>query len=68
MWLILRRKTVFFNIYPLLLFDQNSCLNKSKFSYGFAPFQLVKKKISEYFCAPFGDSHFFDKKENISTN
>ena len=39
MWLTLWRKTVFVNIYLLLLVWSKHFLNKSKFSSGFAPFQ-----------------------------
>ena len=28
----------------------------------------MKNKLSEYFSAPFGDSHFLDIKENFSVN
>ena len=43
---------------------KKSCLNKSKFFSGFAPFKHgKKKKISAYFCARFWDSHFYLKRK-----
>ena len=61
MWLTLREKIVFVNICSLLLIIKNICLKKSKFSSRFPLFKFVKKnKLSEYFCDPFGDNHFFD--------
>ena len=65
MWLTLWRKTVFVDIYPILtgLF-KNSSLNKSKFSSGFSPFKHGKKsKLSEFFSARLGDSHFMSKRK-----
>ena len=45
---------------------KNCCLNKSKFSSGFAPFKHGKKnKHSEYFSALFCDSHFYVQKRKI---
>ena len=38
------RKTFFVNTYPLLQIVQKICLNKSKFSSGFAPFQTWLEK------------------------
>ena len=62
MWLSLRRKISSCLYFPHITdLIKNSCLNKSKFSSGFALFKLVKKnKLSEYFCALFWDSHFLD--------
>ena len=46
--------------YPFNCFDQKSWLNKSKISSGFAHFKHGKKnKLSVYFSARFGDSHFY---------
>ena len=44
---------------PFYWFDQNNCLNKSKFSSRFAPFKHGKKKISNYFSALFWDYNFY---------
>ena len=45
MWLILWKKTVFVNICPILLLcTKRVVYNKSKFSSGFAPFQICWKK------------------------
>ena len=45
---------------PFYWFEQKSCLNKSKFSSGFAPFKHgKKKKLSEYFSSRFWYSHFY---------
>ena len=49
---------------PFYWFIKKCCLNKSKFSSGFAPLKHGKKnKHSEYFCARFCDSHFYVQKE-----
>ena len=64
MWLTLWRKTVLIVFIRFYWFDQKSCLNKSKFSTGVAPFKHGKKnKLSEYFSARFWDSHFMHKKK-----
>ena len=54
-WLTLWRKTIFVNILsPFTGLLKNNCLNKSKFSSGFAPFKHGKKnKLSEYLSARF---------------
>ena len=63
-WLIMWRKTVLliFTLYHGWL--KKSCLNKSKFSSRFAPFQTwQEKKLAEYFSACFCDSHFYVKRK-----
>ena len=48
---------------------KKSCLNKSKFSSGFALFKYVKKKnFSVYFCALFWGIHFLANEEIFSVN
>ena len=48
----------YFSLFNVLI--KNSCLKKSKFSSEFALFKYGKKnKLSEYFCARFGDCHFY---------
>ena len=45
---------------PIYWFDQNSCLNKSIFSKGFAAFKHGKiNKLSEYFRARFCGNQFY---------
>ena len=60
----------FVNIFPQFLVCSKSCLNKSKFSSGFASFQTRKKqtKISEYFIYRFCNSQFYAKKQKFSMN
>ena len=47
-------KKFLFIFIPFYWFEKKSCLNKSKFSSGFAPFKHGQKnKLSEYFSARF---------------
>ena len=70
MWLNLGRKTVFVNIYPLLLvWSKTFVLTNPNLSQDFTLFKHGKKnKLFEYFSARFWDSHFFDLKEKFSLN
>ena len=63
------KNSIYFLFVPFYWFDQNNCLNKSKFASGFPPFKHGKKNnLSEYFSARFWDSHFFDLKEKFSVS
>ena len=69
MWLILRRKTVFVNICPILLLcTKRVVYNKSKFSSGFAPFQICwEKQTFQVFQSFFlRESLFWLKREVLS--
>ena len=62
MWLNLGRKTVFVNIYPLLMvWSITFVLTNPNFTQDFTLFKHGKNnKLSEYFSARFCDSHFSD--------
>ena len=66
MWLNLRRKTVFVNIYPLLLVWSKAVVTNPNFSQDLPLFKHGKKnKLSEYFSAPIWDSNFFWLKRKV---
>ena len=68
MWLILRKKTVFVNIRPVLLLWTKKCCSKqiSIFLWICSLSNLLKKKISDYFWASFWDRFFLLKREFFS--
>ena len=51
---------------PFYLFDKKQLFKQNQIFLWICPFSnMVRKKNSEYFSAPFGDSHFFGLKRKV---